>query len=131
MRHELLVAGEVAERTSRAHRVVRPGDPVPESVVLTTEGSMAAWGNGAATDALWIVLGTGASTADARPFLKLPSGCSDAHLDSAIEAALEVLALRERLNDQRRETAIARERQVDLVRVGIVTAERDLTSSCS
>jgi HD-GYP domain-containing protein (c-di-GMP phosphodiesterase class II) len=127
MPHELLVTAEVAERTSRAHRVVQPGDPVPESVVLTTERSMAAWGNGASAEALWIVLGTGASAMAARPFLKLPSDCSDAHLDSAIEAALEVLALRERLSDQRRETAIARERQVDLVRVGIaLTAERDL-----
>ncbi|MGA8056333.1 MAG: GAF domain-containing protein, partial [Burkholderiales bacterium] len=88
---------------------------------------MAAWRNGASAEALWIVLSTGAAAAAARPFLTLPSDCSDAHLDSAIEAALEVLALREQLSDQRRETAIARERQVDLVRVGIaLTAERDL-----
>ncbi|OFV81708.1 MAG: hypothetical protein A2Y78_02875 [Acidobacteria bacterium RBG_13_68_16] len=127
MSHELLVTAEVARRTSRAHRVVRPGDPVSDSVVVTTQRSMAAWGNGAGADAVWIVLGTGASTAAPRPFLKLPSGCSDAHLDSAIDAALEVLALRERLTDQRRETAIAHERHVDLVRVGIaLTAERDL-----
>ena len=127
MPHELLVTAEVAERTSRPHRVVRPGDPVQESVVLTTERSVAGWGNGASDEALWIVLGSGASAAAARPFLKLPPDCSDAHLESAIDAALEVLALRERLNDQRRETAIARERQVDLVRVGIaLTAERDL-----
>jgi len=127
MPNELLMTAEVAKRTARTHRVVRPGDAVAGGVVVTTERSLAAWGGGASQDAVWIVLGSRAASSAVRPFLKLPAGCSDAHLDSAIESALEVLVLRERLADQRRETAIAHERQVDLVRVGIaLTAERDL-----
>jgi HD-GYP domain-containing protein (c-di-GMP phosphodiesterase class II) len=125
MPHEVLVTANVARRALRPHRVIRPGDPVSGSVVVTTDDALVAWGDRAAPDAVWIVLGSGAG--EGRAFLRLPEDCADAYLESAVAAGLEVLTLRERLVDQQRETAIAHERQVDLVRVGIaLTAERDL-----
>lgn len=127
MSYDLLVTAEAAKRTGRTHRVVRPGDPVAGGVVVTTERSLPAWGDGTCPDAVFIVLGSRATASGVKPFLRLPAGCSESHLDSAIEAGFEVLRLRELLADQQHETAIAHERQVDLVRVGIaLTAERDL-----
>ncbi|HVN32483.1 MAG TPA: HD domain-containing phosphohydrolase [Thermoanaerobaculaceae bacterium] len=126
MSHDLLLTAEVANRIRRTHGVVRPGDPVAGSVVVTTERSMEAWGDGDVPDAVWIVIGSGVPVS-AHAFLTLPDDCPDAHLESAIAAGLEVLALRRRLADQERETAIAHQRQVDLVRVGIaLTGERDI-----
>jgi HD-GYP domain-containing protein (c-di-GMP phosphodiesterase class II) len=126
MAHEILVTAEVAERTARTHRVVNPGEPVAGSVVVTTERAFAGWGGAATPDTVWIVLGSGVAAATGA-FLSLPESCPEAQLETAIAAGLEVLALRERLAAQQRETAIAHERHVDLVRVGIaLTGERDL-----
>ncbi len=123
----LVMTPEVSVRTGRPHRMVRTGDPVVGRVVVTTQGPFESWGEGPSDGALWIVLGLAHRTSEVRPFLRLPEGCSPEQLDAAIEAALEVVRLRERLAEQQRETAVARERQLELVRVGMaLTAERDL-----
>jgi HD-GYP domain-containing protein (c-di-GMP phosphodiesterase class II) len=123
----LLLTAEVEGRTARAHRVVRSGDSVVGRVVVTTQWSFEGWVGGVADGALWIVLGEPGERPIARPFLRLSETCTSAQLDDAIEAALEVVRLRERLADQQRETALGHERQLDLVRVGIaLTEQRDL-----
>jgi HD-GYP domain-containing protein (c-di-GMP phosphodiesterase class II) len=127
MPHELLITAEVAERTERTHRVVLPGDEVAGCVVVTSEHSVLTWSDRASADTLFIVLGSPKEPPPARPFINLPADCSCEQLDTAIEAALEVLRLRQRLAEQQRETVLAHSRQLDLVRVGIaLTAERDL-----
>ena len=127
MPHKILVTAEVAEHTARSATVVRPGEEVSGNVVVTSPASFASWGGAERRDTLWIVVGDTAAHLPFRPFLSLPEGSSPAHLDGAIEAALEVLRLRERLSEQQQATALARDQQLDLVRVGIaLTAERDL-----
>ena len=117
----------MAERTARSARAVRPGEAVSDAVVVTSAGLLGAW-NGAETgNSLWIVVGDRMPEGSPAPFLSLPEGCSVSQLDRAIDAALEMLRLRERLEEQRRATALAHDQQLDLVRVGIaLTAERDL-----
>ena len=123
----LVMTEEVAGRSGRAHRVVRAGDPVVGRVVVTTQATLDSWGDGAADGALWVVLGPPSAAPPVQPFLRLRDCCSDEELDGAIRAALEVVGLRERLAEEQRETALARERQLELVRVGIaLTGERDL-----
>jgi len=125
--HEVLFTPDVAERTARGTGVVQPGDSVSSAVVVTSASSLERWAGVEHGDALWIVLGEGTGRPPVQPFLSLPERCSGAQLDHAIEAALEVLRLREKLGEQRRATALARDQQLDLVRVGIaLTAERDL-----
>ncbi len=126
MPFELLMTAEVAERTARDHRIVQAGDPV-EGVVVTTGPSLARWAGGDGVEALWIVLGPPTPGMGPQPFLGLPADCTKDQLESAIDAATEVLHLRERLASEQRETAAAHERQLDLVKVGIaLTEERDL-----
>jgi len=126
MPFELLMTAEVADRTARARRIVRPGDPVV-GVVVTTGRALSGWSAPAPGATLWIVLGPPAPGAGAEPFLRLPADCTRDQLESAIDAAAEVIRLRERLANEQRETAAAHERQLDLVKVGIaLTAERDL-----
>lgn len=123
---ELLMTAEVADRTARVRRIVHPGDPVVD-VVVTTGQALSGWAAPAPGTALWIVLGPPASGSAVEPFLRLPADCLQDQLECAIDAAVEVLRLRERLASEQRETAAAHERQLDLVRVGIaLTAERDL-----
>ncbi|HVN76439.1 MAG TPA: hypothetical protein VMT19_08990, partial [Thermoanaerobaculaceae bacterium] len=127
MPHQVLVTPDVAERTTRATGAVRAGDSVSGAVVVTNAGSLVGWEGVECHDTLWIVVGDGAQRLPVHAFLSLPETCSGVQLDGAIDAALEVLRLRERLDEQRRAVAVARDQQLDLVRVGIaLTAERDL-----
>jgi HD-GYP domain-containing protein (c-di-GMP phosphodiesterase class II) len=124
---EILMSAEVEKRTKRPRRVVPAGDAVAGQVVVTTQGSFDRWPRRHGDGTLWIVLGQAGEGEGDCPFLRLPEACSSEVLDGAIEAALEVARLRDRLRHQQRETAAAQERQLELVRVGIaLTAERDL-----
>ncbi|MGD1147855.1 MAG: HD domain-containing phosphohydrolase [Thermoanaerobaculaceae bacterium] len=127
MAHQVLVTSETAERTARSARIVRPGEAIADAVVVTTPGSFGSWVEADRAGSLWIVVGDRTLEASSPPFLSLPEGCSGSQLDRAIDAALEVLRLRGRLEEQRRATALAQDQQLDLVRVGVaLTAERDL-----
>ncbi|MDD5563544.1 MAG: GAF domain-containing protein [Thermoanaerobaculaceae bacterium] len=125
MPHDVLITEDVAPKTARACTVIRPGAPVARGVVVASAASLSAWEGAATGDAIWIVLGDGPGSR--RCFLLLPSDCTGAQLDAAIDAAAEVLRLREGLAANQRQAARARDQQLDLVRVGIaLTAERDL-----
>ena len=127
MAHEIVVTPEMADRTARSARVIGPGDEVSDAVVVTAPAPFAARADTGRDASLWIVVGEIPPGTSPFPFLSLPEGCSAAHLDRAIDAALEVLQLRGRLQEQRRATALAQDQQLDLVRVGVaLTAERDL-----
>ena len=107
--------------------LIRPGDDVSGNVVVTSPRSFAAWGAAERRDTVWILVGDTGPAPPFQPFLSLPAGCSRAQLEHGVEAALEVLWLRTRLSEQQRATALARDQQLELVRVGIaLTAERDL-----
>ncbi len=127
MPQQVLVTAEVAERAERTATIVRPGDDVRGNVVVTSPASFLAWGAAPRRDTLWVLVGDAPHPLPFQPFLSLPDDCSPGQLEQAVEAALELLRLRERLSEQQRATALAREQQLDLVRVGIaLTAERDL-----
>ena len=127
MPEQVLVTAEVADRAPRGAGVVRPGDDVAGCVVVTSPGALASWEAAAPLDALWVVVGEVPRRSQLRPFLVLPEACAPAHVELAVEAALEVQRVRDRLAEQQRATALAREQQLELLRVGIaLTAERDL-----
>ena len=106
---------------------MRPGGEVSGGVVVTSPDSLASWGAAAQSAALWIVIGDARRPLPLQPFLSLPDGCTQAQVERAVGAALELLRIREHLLEQQRATELAREQQLELVRVGIaLTAERDL-----
>ncbi len=125
MTHNVLVTPDVAERAPSGARVVEPGAPVSDAVVVTTDAALSRWPGAGAGEALWIVIGDG--PLPFQPFLALPPTCSSGQLARAVEAALEVGGLRERVSAESRAAARARDQQLDLAWVGIaLTAERYL-----
>lgn len=127
MSHEVLITEDVAERTARKCTTIQPGDPVPRGVVVTSAAALPAWKRTPSGEALWIVLSEDGASAPGGCFLLLPFDCSGPQLDAAIDAASEVLRLRDGLAANERQAALAHDQQLDLVRVGIaLTAERDL-----
>ncbi len=127
MTHQVFVTSDVAERAPRGTPVVQPGDQVPGAVVVTSTESLAGWAGAEHQDTLWIVLGDVDGGSALQPFLSLPVQCSGGQVARAIDAALELRRVREKLREQTRAVELARDHQLDLVRVGIaLTAERDL-----
>lgn len=124
----LLVSEDVAGRSGRRERLLQPGLPVPgDAVVLASPASAVSQPRSALGAGLWIVLGEEPLPEHVRPFLQLPAATPAAVLGSAIDAAMEAVRLRLRLADSERELKLARERKLELARVGIaLTAERDL-----
>ncbi|MGV8040921.1 MAG: HD domain-containing phosphohydrolase [Thermoanaerobaculaceae bacterium] len=95
----------------------RRGDPADQRA--------SRWGPGSSS-------AEGSLPAHVRPFLRLPGAAAADVLGSAIDAAMQAVRLRLRLQDTERELKVARERKLDLARVGIaLTAERDLDTLLS
>ncbi len=127
MPQEVVVTAALAARSARSYRVVGAGEAPQAGVVVAEEAALAAWRGAGGPDLLFIAVGDGGLESGPPVFLDLPADCSPAQIDRAVDAALEVLRLREKLAARQHEVAVARERQLDLVRVGIaLTAERDL-----
>jgi HD-GYP domain-containing protein (c-di-GMP phosphodiesterase class II) len=128
MSHRVLVTQAVAGKTARAEGFASPGDAVEGCVVVAAPADLPGWRAASFSEAAWVVLGNGPPpVGGGGPFLRLPATAGEESIEAAIDAALELLRLREELAQQQGETAVARERQLDLVRVGIaLTAERDL-----
>jgi HD-GYP domain-containing protein (c-di-GMP phosphodiesterase class II) len=127
MAASLLVTPEVAGRTSRPAATVAAGTSTSGSVVLTTPAALKDWPAASFADTLWVVIGDGTLPPGCRPFLVLGEGAGISEVDRAVAAALEVAGLRERVDAAVADAGRARERQLDLARVGIaLTAERDL-----
>lgn len=124
----LLVTPDLAGRTDRRERPLQPGVPVPpEAVVVASVAAVVDHPGSESASSEWIVVGEGELPADLRPFVRMPSGVSGEMLGSVVDAAMEAIRLRRRLQDTERDLAVARERKLDLARVGIaLTGERDL-----
>lgn len=117
----------LAGRTSRTETIVTPGAPLEDSIVLALSSELAAWPAEALRKGVWIVVGDGQLPSSAAPFLRLGDGATNADLESAVNAAIEVLHLRRRVAVLTDEARCAKERQLDLARVGIgLSAEHDL-----
>ncbi len=129
----LLVSPDLAGRSGRRERLLQPGLPVPaDAVVLASAGAAVAQPTSALSAGVWVVLGDGVLPAHVRPFLRLPPVVPPEVLDSALDAAMQAVRLRSRLEDTERELKLARDRKLDLARVGIaLTAERDLDTLLS
>lgn len=124
----LLISGDLAGRSGRRERLLQPGLPVPaHAVVVASPAAAVTQPLSALGSGVWIVLGEEPLPEHVRPFLRLPASVPAAVLGSAIDAAMEAARLRRRLADTERELKVARDRKLDLARVGIaLTAERDL-----
>jgi HD-GYP domain-containing protein (c-di-GMP phosphodiesterase class II) len=128
MSPQLFVTEQLAGRTGRKERVLRPGTLVSSAVVLASAASLADVGDTlGACEALWIILGDGELPDGMRPFIRLEEGASGEAIGLAVEAAGETLELRTRLAAVERDSEAANERQLELAKVGIaLSAERDL-----
>lgn len=124
----LLVSEDVAGQSGRRERLLQPGLPVPEhAVIVASVPAAARQPEAALANGLWVVVGEGSLPASVRPFLRLPSRVDVQVLGSAVDAAMQAASLRLRLASVERDLHAARERKLDLARVGIaLTAERDL-----
>ncbi len=124
----LLVTPDLAGRTDRRERPLQPGVPVPpEAVVVASVAAASAHPGAGSASGVWIVVGDGHLASHVRPFIRMPSGASSEMLGGVVDAAMEAIRLRRRLQDTEHDLAIARARKLDLARVGIaLTGERDL-----
>lgn len=129
----LLVSPDLAGHSGRRERLLQPGLPVPpDAVVLASAGAAVTQPTSALSVGTWVVVGEGSLPAHVRPFLRLPAAVPPDVLGSAIDAAMQAVRLRLRLQDTERELKVARDRKLDLARVGIaLTAERDLDTLLS
>lgn len=102
--------------------------PVPaEAVVVASAAAAVTQPASTLGSGEWIVVGDGDLPPHVRPFLRVPSSVSSQMLASGVDAAMQSIVLRRRLHDTERDLAVARERKLDLARVGIaLTGERDL-----
>lgn len=127
MRSSLYTTAGASGRTSRAAQTAAIGQAVAGGVVLATPACVAAWPDVGRAGCTWVVLGAGALPEGVQPFLILPAGARRDIVDRAVDAAMEVSALRARERALLADAAGAKERQLELARVGIaLTTERDL-----
>ncbi|NCO69709.1 MAG: hypothetical protein GW878_04190, partial [Acidobacteria bacterium] len=104
------------------------GTEVPAgAVVLARDADVEALAVGPETAGVWVVLGEGEMPPGFQPFLVLSADAGDALIDRALAAAAVCAATLGRVRELAAEAEEARNRQLELARVGIaLTAERDL-----
>lgn len=124
----LLVSEDLSGQSGRRERLLQPELPVPEhGVIIASAAAVARQPEAALANGLWIVVGEGSLPSAARPFLRVPSRAGSEILGLAVDAAMQAASLRLRVASAERDLLEARERKLDLARVGIaLTAERDL-----
>ena len=97
------------------------------AVVLARDADVEALAVGPETAGVWVVLGEGEMPPGFQPFLVLSADAGDALIDRALAAAAVCAATLGRVRELAAEAEEARNRQLELARVGIaLTAERDL-----
>ena len=128
MAARLYVCEELAERVGRGAAWPPPAaDGAGGDVLVATPAALAGWQARGGPRDLLVVVGDGPLPAGAAPWLTLPAGAGGSAIALAVDAALEVAALRDRVDASEGAAALERSRQLDLARVGIaLAAERDL-----
>jgi HD-GYP domain-containing protein (c-di-GMP phosphodiesterase class II) len=127
MSDSVLVTADLQGRTSR-REIILTGDMLVSGEVVV--GSPAGLQQIPSVDfslCANVILGAGEVRTGVPVFLRLPATATDEELGPAIDAAFEILRLREQTRGHERVASRARERQLDLAKVGIaLTQERDL-----
>lgn len=127
MTGQVFVTADLVGRTRRPEVALTPGVRVIGDVVIASPEALRGLAQSDVLRAAVVVVGGGPVPEGLRPFLRLPAECTSEELETAIDASLTVMRLEAQLRDTTRSAVVARERQLDLAKVGIaLTQERNL-----